>query len=359
MIEGPRAAREEELPAAVGLANAVFYPDGSVDMGRVLPTLFARSNLANLRVFVDDGRPVALTGMTVRDLSVDGVVIRAACVGSVCTRGDYRDRGLASRLMEDCIAAASARGASVILVSGGRGLYRRIGCIDAGLFRVIRMDRASRRPDVSCRVREWTESDLPDLQALHERERVRFMRAPGEMPALLRTRALRCRPARTWIVRVGKRTAAYLCVSDSCARELAGSRPAVLAAAPAILEASGEEQLELEIAASDAEMTSLASSFGLASRIAGMDGTLKIIDRPSFLAALSPRLPDALWIECGEAVELRAGTESMRVRSDEDRAALVFGSVERPPPEPGPGQLGEMLRGVFPVPLPAYGLNYI
>jgi GNAT superfamily N-acetyltransferase len=295
--------------------------------------------------------------MTVRDLSIDGVLIRAACIGSVCTREDYRGRSLASRLTEDCIAAASARGASVILVSGGRGLYHRIGCIDAGLFRVIRMDRASRRPEVSCQVREWTESDLPDLQALHERERVRFVRAPGEMRALLQTRAVRCRPVRTWIVRVGERAAAYLCVSDSRVRELAGSRHAVLAAAPAILEASSGEQLELEIAASDAEMTSLASSFGLASRITGMDGTLKIIDRRSFLAALSPRLPASLSIECGEAVELRAGSESMRVNSDEDLAALAFGSVERPPLETG--RMGEMLRGVFPLPLPAYGLNYI
>jgi GNAT superfamily N-acetyltransferase len=328
-------------------------------MGRVLPTLFAKDNLENLRIFVNDGAPVALAGMTVRDLSIDEVVIRAACIGSVCTRADHRGRGLAARLTEDCIAAALARGASLILVSGGRGLYRRIGCIDAGLFRVIRLGRAGRHPEVSCRVREWKESDLPDLQALHEHERVRFMRAPGEMPALLGTRALRCRPARTWIVRVGQHTAAYLCISDSTIRELAGSRHAVLSAVPAILDASGEEWLDLEVPASDPGMISLAASFDLAGRITGMDGTLKIIDRPSFFAALSPRLPASLSIECGEAIELRAGGESMRVSSDEDLAALVFGSVGRPFPDPGQGRLGGLLRGVFPLPLPGYGLNYI
>ena len=49
----------------------------------------------------------------------------------------------------------------------------------------------------------------------------------------------------------------------------------------------------------------------------------------------------------------------MRVSSDEDLAALVFGSAERPSPDPGQGRLGGLLRGVFPLPLPGYGLNYI
>jgi hypothetical protein len=359
MIEGPRAAREEELPAVVRLSNEVFSPDGSIDMGTVFPRLFARDTLENLRVFVDGSTPVSLAGLTVQDLAIDNVVIRAACIGSVCTRKSHRGLGLAARLTEDCIAAASERGASLILVSGSRGLYRRIGCIDAGLYRLIRMNRASRRPEVSCTVREWTESDLADLHALHERENVRFIRAPGEMAALLRTRVLHCLPSRTWIVRVGGKAEAYVSVAKSMAREHAGSRRAILAAVPAILEASGIECLELEVTASDPEMTCLASSFGLASRITGRNGTLKITDRKSFFAALSPRVPASLSIECGNAAVFAAGSESMNVSSDEDLAALVFGSVERQPPDPGPGRLGELLRAVFPLPLPGYGLNYI
>jgi hypothetical protein len=88
MIEGPRAAREGELPAVVGLSNRVFYPDGGIDMGRVFPTLFLAVNAVNLRVFVDDGTPVSLAGMTVHDLRIDDVVVRAACIGSVCTRDE-------------------------------------------------------------------------------------------------------------------------------------------------------------------------------------------------------------------------------------------------------------------------------
>jgi len=356
MIEGPRAAREEELPGVVRLANEVFYPDGSVDMGRVLPMLFSAVNAGNLRVFVDDGTPVALSGMTVQDIRLDEVVVRAACIGSVCTLDDYRGQGLAARLVDDCVAAASAQGVSLLLVSGGRGLYRRMGCVDAGLFTVIRVGRDCRLPPGSCRVREWTEADLPELEALHTQEPVRFVRAPGEMRSLLRTRALHARSARTWIVRVGERTAGYLCVSEPdektgpgvlIAREIAGSRHAILSAAHPIMDACHLECLDIEVPASDAETIFLAGAFGCAIRSAGMHGTLKIIDTARFFKALEPRFQARLSAE-DRAVHLSYNTTAAAA---EDLAALVFGSVEREPPQ--------VLRSVFPLPLPAYGLNYV
>jgi hypothetical protein len=356
MIEGPRAAREEELPAVVRLANEVFYPDGSVDMGRVLPTLFSAVNAGNLRVFVDDGTPVALSGMTVQDIRMDEVVVRTACLGSVGTSASHRGQELAARLVDDCVAVASAQGVSLLLVSGGRGLYRRKGCVDAGLFTVVRVRRDGELPPVSCRVREWTEADLPELEALHTQEPVRFIRAPGEMRSLLRARALHAGPARTWIVRVGERTAGYLCVSGPdektvpgvlVAREIAGSRHAILAAAHAIIDACHAECLDIEVPASDAETIFLAGGFGCAIRSAGMHGTLKIIDAARFFKALEPRFQARLSAEDRTVLSARELTAA----TAEDLAALVFGSIERESPR--------ILGSVFPLPLPAYGLNYV
>jgi GNAT superfamily N-acetyltransferase len=355
MIEGPRAARVNELSAVVRLANEVFYPNSAVDMGRVLPTLFSEANAANLRIFVDDGTPVALSGITVQDIRMENVAVRTACLGSVCTSASHRGRGLAARLVDDCVDAALTQGASLLLVSGGRGLYRRMGCIDAGLFAVIRVRLDSRLPPVSCRVREWTEADVPEVEALHAREPVRFVRAPGEMRSLLRTRALHVRPARTWIVRVGERTTAYLCVSGPdektgpgalVAREIAGSRHAVLAAAPAITKACQAESLDIEVPASD-EMAVLADSFGCESRTAGMHGTLKIIEPARFFQALRPRFQARLSLEDRRAL---SSNDAISMAA-EDLAAFVFGSIEREPPR--------VLHSVFPLPLPAYGLNYV
>jgi GNAT superfamily N-acetyltransferase len=324
MIEGPRAARVEELPAVVALSNSVFSPDGSIDMGRVFPTLFSAGNAGNLRIMVDEGAPVALSGMKLQDLQLDTVVVRAACVGSVCTKDAWRGQGLAARLMDDCVSTARAQGVSLLLVSGGRGLYRRMGCVDAGLFSVIQVQPDGRAPELSCQVREWTEADVPDLEALHGQEKVRFVRPPREMRTLLRTRSLHARPGRTWVVRTAEGTAAYLCVSGPdartgpgviVAREIAGSRTAVLAAARPILDASGAERLDIEVPASD-ELCSLARSLGCAIQAAGMHGTLKIID-PSAFPSSDPM--------------------------------VVFGSIERHPSSSEAPVL----------PLPCYGLSYI
>jgi hypothetical protein len=116
------------------------------------------------------------------------------------------------------------------------------------------------------------------------------------------------------------------------AREIVGSRHAILAAAGRILGASEAEYIDIEIPASDAEMVFLAETLGCVGRRAGMHGTLKIIDPAAFLSALRPPV-DA---------------PSM---APEDAAAFVFGSVERNAPLARPG--------VFPLPLPCYGLNYV
>ncbi len=84
-----------------------------------------------------------------------------------------------------------------------------------------------------------------------------------------------------------------------------------------------------------------------------MDGTLKITDPRMFFKSISCLVPSGLSIECGDAIVFRIGGESVRVSTDGDLAALVFGSVERRSPD------AALLRDVFPLPLPSYGLNYI
>ena len=347
MIDGPRAARVGELPGIIRLSNHVFYPDGRVIMERVLPTLFHHANAHNLRVAVEDGVPVAMVGMTVNDLVMGEISVRAACYGSVCTLESHRGRGLAAALMEDGISHAVSQGASLALISGKRGLYVRMQCIDAGLFTVIEVDGSRGGPGAAgVAIRPWEEKDVPALEALHGREAVRFVRPPGEMAVLLRARAMFCRPARTWVVQSPRGIDAYLCVSGPddrtgagvvLCRELAGSREAVLAAAAAILHAEGARRLDIEVPSSD-ELSALAASRGMASRISGRHGTLKVIDRAKFLEAICPRA--------------RRWPHALPERP-EDLAGLVFGSADRPgsrAAEPG---------DPFPIPLPGYGLNYI
>lgn len=376
MIEGPRAAIGTELPGVIALSNAVFNPEAKGDMGAAFPTLFHPDNLHNLRICLDSGRPVSLVGVAVRDIELGGARLRAACIGSVCTLEPYRGRGLAGRLMDDAIAAALAQGAVIILVSGGRGLYRRMGCIDAGLFRTVKVEAGSRFPAMRLAVREWAPADVGGMAALQRTEPVRWLRGEEETRLLLATNRIYARPGGTWVVHAEGKLAAWFSASDPdrendgagpAVREIAGSRLAALAALPAVLGRRKLPYANVVAVASDLELELQASVFGLHAEIRGFHGTVKIIDPPGLFRSLDgwiaerlgPIEKGRLQVEHGAGTTFRHGGQSLALGGVEDLAALVFGSVERALPLLPPGPLSEVLRRIFPVPLPCYGLSYI
>ncbi len=248
MIEGPRAVLPAELDAVVRLANTVFRRGDDADMGTSFPTLFDADNLENLQIMLDEGRPVALAGGVLRDLCLAGTKIRVGLVGAVCTLEEFRGQGMAGRVVEAVVARSAEQGAVAVLVSGGRGLYRRMGCVDAGLWRTVRVEETSSLPRLGCDVAEWTGRDIPEMAALYQAEPVRFERGMEEMRTLLESRSLHARPGRTWVCRLGQKLAAYVCTTGPEQRsgervlkalEIAGSRHALLAALPAICAATG------------------------------------------------------------------------------------------------------------------------
>jgi hypothetical protein len=277
--------------------------------------------------------------------------------------------------MEDCSTAARAAGAAVLLISGGRGLYRRMGAIDAGRYATVRVPRGA-MPDEPATgqrsVREWRPDDVPRMTELYRAEPVRFERSEADFLAFLRTGRIVVKECRTWVVpAVGKRGRidAYLCVqapvesSEGRAvsvQEFAGQRDAVLAALPSILKEMKADRADVDCLGSDQELLRLAAARGLAVVPRGFQGTVKVIDPPRLLPVLKRFAgPDVTVWASAEGFTVRLGTESFEVRGLDEVTALLFGSIERQSVLPGSGPLREALESGFPIPLPDYGLNYI
>ncbi|MCX7031052.1 MAG: GNAT family N-acetyltransferase, partial [Spirochaetes bacterium] len=372
VMEGPRAVRADELSAVVELSDTVFGEYSPHDMGRWYPTLFCRENLGHLRVFVDDGRPVALAGFTINRVVTPGASFTAACIGSVCTLKSHQGQGLGTRLMHDCVAAALSEAVPVLLVSGGRGLYRRMGCIDAGRYGTVRVPRRA-VPSAGVReVREWRLGDVPRMAELHRAEPVRFERSEQEWYAFLRTGRVADSPCRTWVVSAPGRPGdieAYLCAQETVetpqgraasVQEIAGSRLAVLAALPPVMDAMRADLADVDSPVSDRGMAAIAAQFGLQVVPRGFHGTVKVIDPPRLLPALRRFVGSGISIEAGaDGFVFRLGTESFTVRGLDEVTAFMFGSIEKQAALPGPGPLRLALDTAFPIPLPDYGLNYI
>lgn len=375
-LEGPRAARADELDAAARLSDTVFGEYGPHDMGRWFPTLFCRENLPHLRVFVDGGVPVALAGFTVNRVASHGMVLTVACVGSVCTLRSHRGRGLGTRLMDDCVAEALREGVTVLLISGGRGLYRRMGCIDAGRYSTAKVPGRTSMPRsgpaAHREAREWRLADVPRMAELLRAEPVRFERTEPEWYALLRPGRAAGRPCRAWVVSAPGRPdviEAYLVVQEAVespegrtirVREMAGPRAAIYSALPFIMDAMHADRADVDFLGSDSEMAALVSRLGLTVEPRGFQGTVKAIDPPGLLPALRRRVGRGATVEAGpDGLVFRHGTGSFAVRGLDEVTAFLFGSIERQARLPEPGPLRSALESAFPIPLPDYGLNYI
>src|SRR5205085_1329432 len=122
------------LPEVVRLANQVFRPRGG-DMAAEYPLEFNVANCDQLRVIEVDGRLLSHVGLSIRDAFIGGSALRVASVGGVCTAPEHRGQGFASALMADAAQHARSCGAQLMLISGGRGLYHRLGYVTVGEFR--------------------------------------------------------------------------------------------------------------------------------------------------------------------------------------------------------------------------------
>jgi predicted N-acetyltransferase YhbS len=378
MYSDPRPCRPEELPALLRLANRVFRPSGG-DMGVEYPLVFREENLEQIRVIDRDGELVSHVGISLREALILGVPLRVASIGGVCTDAACRGTGLASRLMEDARAHAIAHGAELMLISGGRGLYHRLGYVEAGRFPRYRAPAGASSAAVS--VTEYTAADLPAVMALYEREPIRFRRPRQDWERVIAAGMLMNQPARLWVVRQAGEPAAYLGVQrprqredgspgPARALEVAGDRWAIAEAAPEVIARMGGSALELIGPDGDAALAAHARARGWEAATASFAGTLNVIQPARFFARLAPWIAERLG--AAEAARLQVSAtesearftlagETYAVDTPGRLTALVFGgeTAEARDIPPLTGRIGDALRILFPMPLLWYGYNYV
>lgn len=247
VLAGPCACPPAAYDALKDALNQVFRPEGG-DLTRESPLLFDPARLENLRVITADDQPVAHVGVCLREALVWARRIRVACFGGVFTLPAFRGAGLASRLLADAVAWASAR-ADLLMISGERELYRRQGFdpVPPGT-RFAWSDP----PTGSASVGEWSlalagPSDVEELSTLQAREAVRFVRTPVDWQHLLASGQLMGGPGEVWLVRRAGQAVAYLAVQSGGRRPDGSPRPA------RVLEVAGDPSALVATAATRAQ----------------------------------------------------------------------------------------------------------
>ena len=63
----------------------------------------SEDEIVSLDIVLEDGQPISHVGMKEREFVIYGCSTMIGCIGGVATRADYRERGLATRLMKSAI----------------------------------------------------------------------------------------------------------------------------------------------------------------------------------------------------------------------------------------------------------------
>jgi hypothetical protein len=374
-FSAPRACRPDELDSLAGILDAVFRADRPGAMLTEYPQLFNLDNLDNLRVIDDGGRIASHVGIAVRDVLIAGCRLTAGLIGGVATRESARGHGLATALFDDAMRhIREVHGGCLMLVSGGRGLYRRRGCaaVPAGWRFHVDNAAASRLADPSLRCAVASDDDVTtSIPARCRREPARWVRPVSDYTGFLRSRTAMNKPSAFYLFMRGDRAEAHVLVSQMPegprAIEYAGCRAALAGGLGALMAQLGVTALDLVVPGSDPDLAAVLRFAGLAGAVDGC-GTVRILDFQKFMELLRPafieRLPAQQAARLsgedrGEEMVFRLDGESWALAPG-DAARVVFGSYpgDTPPVLPE-NSLGRALASAFPLTAPWYGMNYV
>ena len=376
-MEGPRGLKPREFDSLCALVNTVFRSDGNGRMEEQYPLLFAPENFDQVFVMVDEGEVVSHVGSLTRDTSVLGHRLTTMSIGAVATYEAYRGQGLATRLMEAAIKRALEQDAVLMPISGGRGLYTRLGATRIGqyaLYTVPRDALAAGETDIQ----RAGPADLPEMTRLYAEEPSRYVRSTADLRAAVDAAWICDRDGETVVIREGGRLAAYAGIQKrrpdregegrrARLAEIAGSRSALLGGLPGLYDRYGVDAIEIATTASDRELASLLRGHGISPEPQGFTGTVLVLQPERLLGVFGDYIGDVLgrakpaWEVTEESVVIRGGGQAHRLPAGE-LGALVFGVV---PPDPYPlaavpsGPLKTALEKVFPLQLPWYGFNFV
>jgi len=397
MGDGPRALRRDEWDQLNAVVSTVFRPS----MFHDYPQLFNEPNRENLRVVADDGKVVCHVGMTERAASLLGCRIDVSCIGAVSTLDEYRGKGYASQAFQDACDKAAADGVDVMLISGGRGLYTRVGCRQVGQDLDFSLDVTSAGRLASARppggggfiVRQAGADSIPALSRLYAAEGVRFIRQREDWEMAFDCGVVMNTPSDFWGVWLGDVLVAYLVVHrPDKARgrkpgepvvvrvvEFAGQRAPVQAALPELLRHCGAARINIHVQGSDpvlGQVLRMASDTQGTS--SGSSGTIRILNFVQLMERCRPLLVERIGLERAASLTfhadaapgaatggftIRRGQAEVRIRNLSALALFLFGShkpVTDLDTEPdGDGALMADLRDALPLPSLWYGLSYV
>ena len=353
------------------LVDTVFTDGNAGAMSRFYERFFCEENRENHLVYVDGGQVVSHVGMIQHWARLAGCTVRVGCIGSVATANAYRNQGLATRLFQAVCEKGIGDGVDFLLISGGRGLYRRAGAVAVGCDLVTEVEPEALAPlrRTEMELAETTESELAGCAAAYAAKPTHFIRTDEEWGSLLALKTAMCRDIRILSVRReglfrGYCVATHVDNAGFCSIiEFAGDGFDLAAALPLLMQRLGAKTVKLRLQQGDVVLRTQLERLGADMQPVPTRGTLLLLRFPELMERLRPLWEQRIGAARARALSFRTYGEDLvfadgpsECRADIAQAtAMIFGHPEAPPAAGGSGVWAD----VFPAPTLWYGLNYV
>lgn len=141
-MQGPRPPRTEEWTRVIDFLNSNLRPQASWSIANEYPTALVSANLNNVRIIMDNERIVSHAVLRPFILKTPLMVLKIGAVGSVVTDAHYRQQGLGSQLILDCLAEARRQDCDLaVLWTDLHDYYRKLNFELAGFEESFFIDK--------------------------------------------------------------------------------------------------------------------------------------------------------------------------------------------------------------------------
>lgn len=360
-------------------------------MGTAYPHAFSASLKQSFGCFVD-GRLVSFIGLVPSIVKIGPATLAVYSIGSVCTELEHRGKGYAGLILQHIIAHGRRAKASLILISGHRGIYERAGSQLFGDIAKFPLDAtgaqkllAAADPTGRLRIRALDGADWFAVKQLADARHVRFEQSVWDIAGLIQASAMASNGKlrhQVWVAEDDDGVQAYAVLAvpgavkpkgAPCAVEWGGRPTAVAAILAHGFAEAGVEQLNVSVASYDRELIALLSEVVGHSQHQKHTGSVLVLDTATLVAQLMPYWQSVDAAACARVkIEQEASSADVKVSWDHvdyvltgaEWISLLFDSQSSSPVRDGatniPYPSEEAWKAIFPVPFPSpAGLNYV
>lgn len=380
-LEEIRLVKQAEMKEAIAASDRIFKrePD-MLSMGEAYPILFSETHSHSFGLFAD-GKLLSFMGLVPAQIRIGCSRVDVFSIGSVFTLEEARNRGLASRVLEQIKVYSRQAGVPLLLVSGDGPLYNRAGCRRFGeLIQYVWSSELSNLWKASNRsktfqVSEARHQDVLHLHRLAAQRYAAYEQSVWDFSLLLKTEAdvsNRKMKQRVYAVRFKEKIVAFAVValptpasrSNPYVVEWAGEAEAVVALLSHVVSEFGLDRLDIFAELHEKEMH--AALKAAESQSIRNQGTVLLVDPKQLFEQLKPYIEEKLPTvgkllhvvntDDGGAQWVYPGLPDVTFHY-EQLISLLF---ERQHGLQLPAAWAEITTELFPLPFPyTGGLNYV